>query len=270
MSIRLDPSGNAAVGYDRFIGRYQSTVAIDFADFAEVEHDLNFGMTPPARVLDVGCGIGVLTSELLTRTAAVAAVDSDEHLLTACQESNPGADVRQGRADDLPYADAEFDIVMATRPVGAVRDLGRCLREFCRVTRPGGTVAVSAWNPAGFEMYDVFWAAARSLDPGPLAPRRSTTTEGTEAALLQANLTDLRFESVTTAASYRGFEDFWSSISFTDSPTGAYLAGLSPEHQAMVREECRTLVPQEDLFVMRAEAVFARGNLHLLAPGRMT
>ena len=260
MSLRIESAGNAAVGYDRFIGRYQSTVAIDFADFAGVEADQNFGVAPPQRVIDVGCGTGVLTGELLSRTTVVAAVDVEPDLVAACPEKYPRADVRQGRADDLPYADDQFDVVLATLPVGAARDPLRCLREFGRVTQRGGTIAISAWDLTSFEMYDVFWSAARNVDSALLTPRRSPTAEGAEVALHYTDIDDLAYGVSRTTALYQGFEDFWSSVSYSGSPTGAYLAGTSPEQRLAVREECRALVPEDESFTMHAQVMYARGT----------
>jgi len=80
----LGPADN----YDRFVGRYAPTLSVAFADAA--------GVRAGVRVLDVGCGPGGLTRELVARAAAanVAAIDPAEQFAQACRERYPGADVR--------------------------------------------------------------------------------------------------------------------------------------------------------------------------------
>ncbi|MGZ4277457.1 MAG: class I SAM-dependent methyltransferase, partial [Solirubrobacteraceae bacterium] len=83
--------------YDRFMGRYAPTLATALADAAGV----HAGM----RVVDVGCGPGGLTRELVARAGAanVAAIDPAPQFAAACRERNPGADVREGVAEELPW-----------------------------------------------------------------------------------------------------------------------------------------------------------------------
>ena len=101
--MSFDVSGDA---YDRFMGRYSQELALVFADFAGIEHGLT--------VLDAGCGSGVLTEELTRRLGAehVAGVDPSP-LVEACAARVPGADVRRGAAEALPWPDESFDAALA-------------------------------------------------------------------------------------------------------------------------------------------------------------
>jgi trans-aconitate methyltransferase len=78
--------------YDRFMGRYAPTLAAAFADGAGIEAGM--------RTLDVGCGPGGLTRELVARTGAenVAAIDPAPQFAEACRARHPGVDVRVGPA----------------------------------------------------------------------------------------------------------------------------------------------------------------------------
>src|SRR6266567_7477927 len=78
--------------YDRFMGRYLPTLAVAFADAA--------GVQAGKSVLDVGCGPGGLTRELVERVGAenVAAIDPSPPFVEAARERNPGVDVREAGA----------------------------------------------------------------------------------------------------------------------------------------------------------------------------
>src|SRR4030095_10457628 len=124
----------AADAYDRFMGRYSTLLAPQFADFAAVQ--------PGQRVLDVGCGPGALTRVLVERlgTDEVAAVDPSEQFVDAARERHPGVDVQRAAAEELPFADAEFGGALAQLVVHFMSDPVHGLSEMGRVTREGGVV----------------------------------------------------------------------------------------------------------------------------------
>src|SRR5919204_4178684 len=92
-----------ADAYDRFMGVYSVELSPQLADFASVGAG--------QRVLDVGCGPGQLTSELVARLGEenVTAVDPSESFVAAARERYPGVEVQRATAEALPFADASFD-----------------------------------------------------------------------------------------------------------------------------------------------------------------
>src|SRR4029077_16568037 len=89
--------------YDRFVGRYSAPLARAFADVAAVEAGV--------AALDIGCGPGALTAELVRRVGAegVAAIDPSDPFAAECRRRNPGVDVRLASGEALPFADQTFD-----------------------------------------------------------------------------------------------------------------------------------------------------------------
>src|SRR5580765_2048472 len=114
------------------MGRYSTLLAPQFADFA--------GVGSGQRVLDVGCGPGALTTELVVRVgaSAVAAVDPSASFVAAARERHPGVEVVQASAEQLPFPDGAFDASLAQLVVHFMPDPIRGLSEMARVTRPDG------------------------------------------------------------------------------------------------------------------------------------
>src|SRR5262249_46690441 len=111
------------------MGRYSVPLAPRLADLAGVEAG--------QRVLDVGCGPGALTPELVERlgAAAVSAVDPSERFVAAARDRHPGVHVEHAAAEELPFVDGSFDATLAQLVVHFMADPVAGLREMKRVTR---------------------------------------------------------------------------------------------------------------------------------------
>jgi SAM-dependent methyltransferase len=245
----------AADAYDRFMGRYSVPLAPELADFAAV--------AAGQRVLDVGCGPGALTSELVRRLgpAAVSAVDPSEPFVAAVQERHRGVSVRRAAAEELPFEDQEFDAALAQLVVHFMAHPVVGLREMARVTREHGVVAACVWDHAGGEgPLSLFWEAARELDPdvedeSQLAGAR----EGHLAQLFEAaGLQEIEESALSVGIEHPSFEDWWEPFTLGVGPAGGYAAGLDAKRQAQLRELCREMLPAAP-FVLTARAWAARG-----------
>lgn len=149
-----------AAAYDAFMGRWSRLLSAALADAA--------GIVPGMRVLDVGCGTGALTDELVRRVGArgVAAIDPSVSFVHAMRDRFPGVDVREASAEQLPFSDGGFDATLAQLVVHFLRDPIAGLAEMRRVTRPGGVVVACVWDYAGNRgPLGVFWDAAREIRP---------------------------------------------------------------------------------------------------------
>jgi len=98
-----------------------------------------------ARVLDVGCGTGVVTEEVAARTRGqVIGVDLDTEMVAYAQGRGGRAEYRLGDAHDLPFHDAYFEVTVCHFLLLWCRDPAQAAQEMVRVTRPGGSVLVCA------------------------------------------------------------------------------------------------------------------------------
>lgn len=230
----------SADAYLRFMGRYSELLAAPFADLAEVADG--------QRALDVGCGPGVLTAELVRRLgpAAVCAVEPSESFATAARERLPGVDIRLSSAEQLPFPDGGFDAVLAQLVVHFMADPVAGLREMGRVARPGGMVAACVWDHGGGRgPLSMFWRAARELDPSARDESGlAGASEGHLAELFaQAGLGRAQAATLGIRVQHASFEQWWEPFTFGVGPAGAYVASLDQEHRAALRAHCRQLLP---------------------------
>jgi ubiquinone/menaquinone biosynthesis C-methylase UbiE len=245
----------AADLYDRFMGRYSVPLAPGMAELA--------GIVPGLQVLDVGCGPGALTAELVRRVGAgsVTAVDPSEPFVAAARERNPGVEVQLAAAEHLPFADGAFDATVAQLVVHFMSDPVAGLREMARVTRAGGVLAACVWDHAGGQgPLSPFWEAVHQVDADAIDESRlAGTREGHLVELfVEAGLEDVEQSTLSVDVEHPTFEAWWELFTLGVGPAGAFVAGLDDVRRDELRERCRERLPAPP-FVVHASAWTARG-----------
>ena len=230
----------SADAYLRFMGQYSEPLAARFADLAEVR--------PGQRLLDVGCGPGALTAELARRVGqdSVSAVEPSASFAAAVSARLPGVDVRRATAEQVPFPDNVFDGALAQLVIHFMTDPVAGLREMSRVTQPGGIVAACVWDHAGGRgPLTAFWSAVRELDPAADDESHlAGTREGHLARLFaQAGLGRAETATLTVQVRHASFEQWWERFTLGVGPAGTYVASLTPDRQAELRERCRRQLP---------------------------
>ncbi|MEP7215565.1 MAG: methyltransferase domain-containing protein [Anaerolineaceae bacterium] len=244
-----------ADAYDRYMGRYSARLAPSLADFAAVRAGQS--------ALDVGCGPGALTAELVRRLGrdAVAAVDPSESFIAAARTRHPGVDIRLSTAGNLPYPNGTFDATLAQLVVHFMSDPVAGLAEMARVTRAGGVVAACVWDFAGERApISAFWQAARELDSG---AEDESGLAGARAGHLSelfeaAGLRNVEEATLSASVDYATFDEWWGPFTLGVGPAGDYAQALGEAGQSALRERCRQLLPEAP-FTLRAFAWAARG-----------
>lgn len=139
------------------------------------------------RVLDLGCGAGVLSERLVAAGYSVDAVDMSADMLAFTKQRLSKYDsdkYRLARAEcaSLPFPDATFDVVACIGVFGYMEDVDAAIREIKRVLRPGGTLVLSIRNLDHVTVFDgFFWLKAPFLALRKLA-RRSALAGGGNGA----------------------------------------------------------------------------------------
>ena len=154
-----------------------------------LEHELMLrlvGDVAGQRVLDAGCGDGMLSFALAARGAHVTGLDADERMLAAgairARAAGAAVSFARGTIERLPFADASFDVVAAVTVLCFIRERGRALAEFRRVLAPGGRLVVGELNRWSL------WALARRIRAWLGAPlwRRARFTDACKLRRLLA------------------------------------------------------------------------------------
>jgi SAM-dependent methyltransferase len=246
----------AADAYDRFMGRYSRLLSPLLADFA--------GVAAGHRALDVGCGPGALTGELVSRLGAtsVSAADPSPPFVAAARERYPGVEVKEASAEALPFEADAFDVTLAQLVVHFMADPVAGLAEMRRVTRSGGVVAACVWDFAGGAApLSLFWEAARDMDAGVVDESHlAGARQGHLAELFAAaGLGDVQEAALSIEREQASFDEWWEPYTAGVGPAGAYVKTLDPERRLALRDRCRALLP-EGPFVLTSRAWAARGR----------
>ncbi len=244
-----------ADSYDRLMGRYSVQLVPQMLELA--------GVRAGQAALDVGSGPGALTTGLVGALGAdhVVAVDPSAPFVAANRQRNPGVEVHQGSAEELPFDSERFDVALAQLVVHFMSDPVAGLREMARVVRPGGVVAACVWDHGGGRSPVAgFWHVARTLDPAVHDESDfNGAREGHLATLFNAaGLDDLQDAVLSAALDYDDFDTWWEPFTFGVGPVGEYLASRDERGRDALRDGCRELLGPPP-FTVSAEAWAVRG-----------
>jgi ubiquinone/menaquinone biosynthesis C-methylase UbiE len=244
--------------YDNFMGRFTAPLAPLLADAAGVREGEGLS------VVDVGCGPGGLTAELAARVGdeRVAAIDPSPPFVEACRARVPGADVRVGGAEALPWPDDAFDACLSSLVLGFLQDPLQGMREMARVTRSGGRVAVCYWDIPRQELLMLGHGAVAEArrDVAPVFTAVGSEQGQIAAIMREVGLSVEQDGELTVEASYAGFDDLWDSIVGGAGPLIDSLQSMSDDEVETAREVVRSKVP-DGPFTLSAVAWYAVGRV---------
>jgi ubiquinone/menaquinone biosynthesis C-methylase UbiE len=228
--------------YERLMGRWSRLVSEIFLDWLDVPNGL--------RWLDVGCGNGAFTEELIARCApdTVTAIDpSDDQLAYArTRLGAKTANFQVGDAQKLPFPDGSFDVAIMALVISFVPDPDKAAAEMARVVRPGGWVATYMWDiPGGGAPTDPIYVALESMGmtsvrpANPVVSRREAMHDLWEKAALES--IDTRVIRIPVV--YSDFDDFWDSNTVLIGPQGKLIAGMTTSEKGQLRTDLGHRLP---------------------------
>ena len=197
------------------------------------------------RVLDVAAGNGNATLAAARRFAAVTSTDYVPALLESGRRraQAEGFDVafKVADAEDLPYPDASFNVVLSTFGVMFAPDHRQSARELMRVCRPGGRIGLASWTPAGF-LGDLFRTVAKYVPPVPGV--QSPLLWGTDAHLrtLFPGVAKIEHTPRYFAFRYQSAEHFVDVFRTFYGPVHKAFLGLDATGQAALEADLLALL----------------------------
>lgn len=232
-----DFAGNAARNYERyFVPAIGRPLAHDLIEAAALQ--------PGERVLDVGCGTGIvarLVAEQVGPGGAVAGADLTASMLDVARSvAPPGLPIQwyETSAEAMPFPETAFDVVFCQLALQFVPDKPAAVREMYRVLAPGGRALVSVPAPGPF--FNVFEAGLARHVPA-AAPFLALVFSLNEPAALERLFRDAGFREVTVRSMPKRLQlpparDFlWQYLQCT--PIGGMVAETSDQVRAALERD---------------------------------
>ncbi|HVO17258.1 MAG TPA: class I SAM-dependent methyltransferase [Alphaproteobacteria bacterium] len=198
------------------------------------------------KVLDVAAGNGNATLAAARRWCEVTSTDYVPTLLERGRERAAAerldVEFREADAENLPFKDGSFDVVLSTFGVMFTPDQERCAAEMLRVCRPGGKIGLANWTPDGF-IGQLFKTLGTHMPPP--AGVKSPALWGTRARI--AELFAPQAESITAEPRtfvfrYRSPEHWLKVFAMYYGPLLKAFAALEPSRQLALSADIMALI----------------------------
>ncbi len=228
-------------------GRIAESFVDSAADFVD-----RLNLKPETRVLDVACGSGNQSIPAARTGARVTGVDIAPNLIEQARKraAEEGLKIRfdEGDAENLPYPDASFDVVLSMFGAMFAPRPEQTASELVRVCRPGGVMAMANWTPAGFigKMFKIVGShvAPPAGMPSPLLWGEETKVR----ERLGEAVSNIRFRprsiSFTFPFGVPETIEFWRGVY---GPTHKAFAALDDEGRAALRRDLESLWAENNL-----------------------
>lgn len=228
--------------YERMMGRWSRVVGDRFLGWLDVGKEL--------RWLDVGCGNGAFTEEIIAQCApaSVMGIDPSEAQISYARgrSGTAMAQFRVGDAQDLPYADDSVDVATMALVIAFVPDPAKAVAEMARVVRPGGWVASYMWDlpGEGLPLRPVFTALKSMGLTVPSPPSHAISQmDALQDLWSTAGFVDVATRVIRITVEFASLDDFWDSNVVPIGPQGKIIADMSPSAKAELRDRLRAQLP---------------------------
>lgn len=261
LKMETTPESNtffaSATSYEQFMGRYARPLAKEFVKSIPLQRS--------DRVLDIGCGPGALTAELVAAVGAdhVSAIDPSPPFLAYCASQYRGITAEVAQAENIPFADHVFDAVFSQLVIHFIGDLNQAGREIVRVAKPGSPVSMCTWNIAQMEKLNLLPRAAQAAGVEVQQLRvEGFGEDGSVATYLKAiGLMDVEKYTINVTSTYTDFDELWGTYLLSIGPMGPWTSAQSDDVKSVLRDAMfKILNEPAGAITLHAEARVARGK----------
>ena len=192
---------------------------------------------PEGRILDVGCGPGIMLAYLLSSGYEVFGVDNSEEMIAECRRTlgaDTSANTSVGTIESLDFPDSFFDAVTCMGVVEYIPDDAIAVKEIARVTKPGGTIIITLPNVLSpYRVWDKWVYRKATMPVKKLIGRKTNSVWNKEYTA--ASYRDLlnAYGLVVTDVVYYAFK-------IIPSPLDILFRGLSVKVSSNLERLCRT------------------------------
>jgi ubiquinone/menaquinone biosynthesis C-methylase UbiE len=210
------------------------------------------GVAPGLTALDMCCGQGNVSAALLSRNCQVVGIDFSRAMLALARRRAPKAAFMEADAQNIPFDDAQFDVVVSNFGVCHVPDQPRTLAEARRVLRPGGRFAMTVWcgpeaSPCFAAVYGAIKHHGHAGVSTPIGPdfhqfaRRDTAVK----LLSEAGFSNIDVTTVQCIWSLNRPEDLFEIYAKGTVRAAKLLSSQPPENLAAIRSALTRTVREQ-------------------------
>jgi len=200
--------------------------------------------------LDVGCGTGVFTEQVIRHNtpAAIIGIDpSAEQLAYARDRAGLGtAEFRVGDAQELPFPDESFDVAVMALVIHFVPNPAKAIAEMARVLHRGGRAAAYVWDyPRAGTPTAPMSAAMKAMGLEPPAPpsAQATSSAALEEFWRKAGFVEIGTRTIKILVEFTDFDEFWGSLSVPVGTLGKAIAQMTPDSLKRLRRTLQERTP---------------------------
>ncbi len=256
---------NSAELYESYVGRWSRQTAVEFLKWINKEKGLEW--------IEVGCGTGALTQEILKtqEPKKVTGVDqSNEYVLFMRQNINdPRAEFITGDACKLPIEDNSADVIVSGLVLNFIDDIAGALNEFKRITRSSACISAYVWDYAGkMELMRYFWDAAVSLfdDANELDEGvrfKICNPERLKSLFVSAGLRNVETVNIDIPTVFNDFDDYWKPFFSGIGPAPGYCMSLTEEKRELLKKKIYSNLPigNDGRIELIARAIAVKGYI---------